>query len=169
MRNVSSSNAPSGIAQQLQKSSEQEQDYSSQVDLMNIDDFIFSDSAATPLASHAETPRPANFAPDNMQGITTSHPHAHSSAIPIKSRKDSQQRFTPQSVPFPPRHQGEFNYVARHVRKTSIDDRRVSQFCIVLCRFPKLLIFLNGCRNRRSLYFCLALCPFLPRTSFSSP
>ncbi|CAI4211123.1 unnamed protein product [Parascedosporium putredinis] len=51
MRNPSN-NAPSGIAQQLQKSSEQE--YSSQSELMNLDDFIFSDSAATPLASQGD-------------------------------------------------------------------------------------------------------------------
>ena len=126
-RNISN-NAPSGIAQQLRKSSEQ--DYASQAELMNIDDFIFPDSAATPLASHAEIPVAPHHDGEDMQGVTTSH--SHSSAIPIKSRKDPQQRFTPQSVPFPPRHQGEFNYVTRHHRKTSIDDRRVSSISYAL-------------------------------------
>lgn len=118
MRNPSN-NAPSGIAQQLQKSSEQE--YSSQSELMNLDDFIFSDSAATPLASQGDISLVSGRDCD-MQGVAPSH--ANASAIPIKSRKDAQQRFAPQSVPFPPRHPGEFNYVTRHHRKTSIDDRR---------------------------------------------
>lgn len=91
---------------------------------MNLDDFIFSDQAASPAAleSTAQT----------NEATATS-----GSGIPIKARKDAdntaQSDFVPQSVPDAPTHQrktnGEFNYVQRHVRKTSIDDRRVSSLC----------------------------------------
>jgi GATA-binding protein len=109
-------NSPSGIAQ-LRKSSEHNMP---QPDAMNLDDFIFSDNSASP----------GNFASpqgDKMADDRASNPMA--SAIPIKSRKElSHQTFVPQSVPVQPLHQAtqghEFNYVNRHLRKTSIDDRR---------------------------------------------
>lgn len=108
-------NAPSGIAQ-LRKSSENNM---SQSDAMNLDDFIFSDSAATPINF------PSPQAPERPDDKS-----AHSMAIPIKSRKELSHHFVPQSVPVPAHHhhaQGnEFDYVNRHLRKTSIDDRRVS-------------------------------------------
>lgn len=117
-------NRPSGIAQ-LRKSSE---NLSHNTDIMNLDDFIFSDNPSTPLD--------ISFSP---------HPKPESSyaayAIPIKSRKDQEQelyhqhhqqqqehehdQFVPQSVPEHHRDV-EFNYVKRHQRKTSIDERRVS-------------------------------------------
>lgn len=111
-------NSPSGIAQ-LRKSSEHNM---SQPDAMNLDDFIFSDNSTSP----------GNFASphgDKMTADRASNPMA--SAIHIKSRKEpSHQGFVPQSVPVQPLHQAtqghEFNYVNRHLRKTSIDDRRVS-------------------------------------------
>lgn len=72
--------------------------------------------------------------------------HPISSAIPIKSRKESGQQtatqhFVPQSVPVPPHHhqragQDEFGYLNRHHRKTSIDDRRVS-----VTEFPSVFFF----------------------------
>ncbi|KAK2001209.1 GATA zinc finger protein [Colletotrichum falcatum] len=112
-------NPPSGIAQ-LRKSSEQNVNHP---EPMNLDDFIFSENIATPVTWPSPLP--------NKQEEKSQH-QAHSSfpsAIPIKSRKDSviQQHFVPQSVPFPPHHQkthDEFNYVTRHHRKTSIDERR---------------------------------------------
>lgn len=112
-------NAPSGIAQ-LRISS---QHASAQHEPMNLDDFIFADNAATPIS--LESPQATNNRIGNdRSGLSMA------SAIPIKSRKDLAQHFVPQSVPVPALHQttqnGEFNYVNRHQRKTSIDDRRVS-------------------------------------------
>ncbi|KAH7137877.1 nitrogen regulatory protein area [Dactylonectria macrodidyma] len=105
-------NTPSGIAQ-LRKSSENNL---AQSDAMNLDDFIFSGSAATPITfpSPQEPERPDDKS-------------AHSMAIPIKSRKELSHHFVPQSVPVPAHHRhaqnNEFDYVNRHLRKTSIDDR----------------------------------------------
>ncbi|SZF00071.1 unnamed protein product [Blumeria hordei] len=50
---------------------------------------------------------------------------ATASAIPIKTRKSSAQLIIPQSVPVPqhdPRNTLEFDYVQRHIRKSSIDE-----------------------------------------------
>ncbi|KAF7551146.1 hypothetical protein G7046_g7791 [Stylonectria norvegica] len=109
-------NAPSGIAQ-LRQSSEHT---FSQPEPMNLDDFIFSDNAATPVTY--SSPQPPSRPGDDKSA------HTMASAIPIKSRKDMSHHFVPQSVPVPPLHQttqnDEFNYVNRHHRKTSIDDRR---------------------------------------------
>ncbi|KAI5464189.1 hypothetical protein BGZ63DRAFT_351649 [Mariannaea sp. PMI_226] len=105
-------NTPSGIAQ-LRKSSENNM---AQPDAMNLDDFIFSDNAATPI--NFPSPQPPERLVDDKSG------HGMG-GIPIKSRKDQSQFFVPQSVPV---HQvnpnNEFGYVNRHLRKTSIDDRR---------------------------------------------
>jgi GATA-binding protein, other eukaryote len=120
-------NPPSGIAQ-LRKSSEHNL---SQSEPMNLDDFIFSENLNTP------SPHPAA----KPAAEEKSSAHSLTPAIPIKSRKDSAQQqqqqqpqhFVPQSVPFPPHHQrshDEFNYVTRHHRKTSIDERRVSA-CLI--------------------------------------
>lgn len=101
---------------------------------MNIDDFIFSENAATP-AGISLSPQPSSQKPAEFQKPT---------GIAMKSRRDQpqaqqiqnhqqqqQQQFVPQSVP--ENHQNsEFNYVKRHQRKTSIDERRVS--------FVKLLL-----------------------------
>jgi GATA-binding protein len=129
MSRPSAQNAPSGIAQQLRKSSEQTAmlNNNSNPEPMNIDDFIFSDNAATPVGIPM-SPQPASKSTD-FQTLAGAH------AIPIKSRRDQseqqqqQQQFVPQSVPEPPHRQNvEFNYVKRHPRKTSIDERRVSLF-----------------------------------------
>jgi GATA-binding protein len=87
---------------------------------MNLDDFLVTDNMPTPHAHES-----------GMKQTEERPSHSASSAIPInKSRKDSaqQQTFVPQSVPVPAhrqRLQDEFGYVARHVRKTSIDEARV--------------------------------------------
>ena len=107
-------NAPSGIAQQLQRSEEQNFDH---MDPMSLDDLFFNESGATPFGQdqgHSPT--------DDMHGLTSD---ADAPGIPIKSRKSQLQRFSPQSVPAPS-HGNEFQYVTRHHRKTSIDERPVS-------------------------------------------
>lgn len=116
-------NPPSGIAQQLQKTSESNALHS---DPMNIDDFIFSEDASTPTSSASP---PVAVAPPSDQAAAMTF--QKSAVIPIKQRKELANQFVPQSVPVPPHYQNgrnnEFNYVKRHHRKTSIDDRRVSR------------------------------------------
>ncbi|RDW79936.1 putative nitrogen regulatory protein areA [Coleophoma cylindrospora] len=134
-----SSSAPSGIAQ-LRKSSDQAQSHNAgeqqqqHSDAMNIDDFIFSDNMATPLGI-ANSPSPELSKKDVAKSATSSFTNSVTSAIPIKVRKEpsncnantAPQFVVPQSVPVPqhgPRSIEEFNYVQRHVRKTSVDERR---------------------------------------------
>ncbi|TAQ88707.1 hypothetical protein B7494_g2957 [Chlorociboria aeruginascens] len=115
---LNASSAPSGIAQ-LRKSSDQTPMDSS--DTMNLDDFIYSDNISTP-AGLGMSPSPEVAKKDAEKS------NAIASAIPIKVRKESSQQFVvPQSVPIAhrnPRNNDEFNYVQRHIRKTSIDERR---------------------------------------------
>lgn len=115
--------APSGIAQ-LRKSSDQTPTAPTESqDAMNLDDFIFSESISTP-AGMGTSP-----SPELVKKESEKSSNAVASAIPIKMRKESSQFVIPQSVPVlhhNPRSNEEFNYVQRHVRKTSIDERRVS-------------------------------------------
>ena len=120
--------APSGIAQ-LRKSSDQTitPSLDHQQDPMNLDDYIFSDNISTP-AGLGMSPSP-ELTKKETEKSNAEKSNAVASAIPIKMRKESAQFAVPQSVPVPhhnPRHNEEFNYVQRHVRKTSIDERRVS-------------------------------------------
>ena len=90
---------------------------------MNLDDFIFADNISTP-AGLGNSPSP-ELSKKELEKTS----NAVASAIPIKMRKESSQFAVPQSVPVPhhnPRSNDEFNYVQRHIRKTSIDERRVS-------------------------------------------
>jgi len=102
-------------------------------DAMNLDDFIFADNISTPAGiGISPSPELSKKEPEKSS-------NAVASAIPIKMRKESTAQFAvPQSVPVPhhnPRSNEEFNYVQRHVRKTSIDERRVSYYlfrCILV-------------------------------------
>ncbi|KAG9238918.1 hypothetical protein BJ875DRAFT_530278 [Amylocarpus encephaloides] len=120
---AATSSTPSGIAQ-LRKSSDQRTlSNADSQDAMNLDDFIFSDSISTPAGMGISPP-----SPDMSKKDPDKSSNAVASAIPIKMRKESSSQFTiPQSVPanhHNPRHNEEFHYVQRHVRKTSIDERR---------------------------------------------
>jgi GATA-binding protein len=132
--NNTASSAPSGIAQ-LRKSSDRAPTNATNAvnaaqadhpDAMNLDDFIFSDNISTP-AGLGMSP-----SPELSKKEAEKSANAVASAIPIKVRKESSTQFAvPQSVPVPhhnPRSTEEFNYVQRHVRKTSIDERRVSYY-----------------------------------------
>ncbi|TQV93228.1 hypothetical protein V2A60_010337 [Cordyceps javanica] len=108
---------PSGIAQ-LRKSSQVNADTAAHnPDQMNIDEFIFPEQAGSPDA----------FASPHMSGPVSS---TQTSGIPIQQPRNEGlgSAFVPQSVPDAPhihhRDNSEFNYVQRHVRKTSIDDRQ---------------------------------------------
>ena len=121
--------APSGIAQQLRRSADQQaqvqqpqpqpQPQPAQ-DTMNLDDFIFPSSVGSPAGL---SPEPSNGA----EG-----PFNASPGVPI--RKPNQLNDHNLSLahasapPVPPQinRESEFGYVPRHVRKTSIDERRVS-------------------------------------------
>lgn len=113
LANQAAQNTPSGIAQ-LRKTSA---NHAGAAEPMNLDDFIFSDRADAPAGFMSPPPLPSKSADD-----------ASASAIPIsKSSRDSASHFVPQSVPHHQRSgNDEFNYVTRHHRKTSIDERRVS-------------------------------------------
>jgi GATA-binding protein len=130
---------PSGIAQ-LRNSVEDE---ASWADRMAVDDFVFPPSIGSPPAS-AVSPAASTSTAD--QEATSGH--AVAVAIPIKTKREQAPRFVPNfppaSAPIPPPHRedaGEFAYVQRRVRKTSIDERRVSlRLAPCLC----VLDFLRG-------------------------
>jgi len=81
---------------------------------MNIDDFIFPTSIASP-ADISTPPTPPS--------------HTITSAIPIQTRKGAQEQLHPNFPPSAPAHDAvrnhEFDYVQRRVRKTSIDETKV--------------------------------------------
>ncbi|KAL7947927.1 hypothetical protein V8C42DRAFT_269447 [Trichoderma barbatum] len=119
-------NAPSGIAQQLQKTSDI---HAQGMDAMNIDDFIFAEEGGASINDTSPQPPASSLSgPQTAASKTSKSSKPLASAIPIKGRKGSTNQFVAQSVPVPPPHQrghnDEFHYVPRHDRKTSIDDRR---------------------------------------------
>lgn len=116
-------NAPSGIAQLRQHS---DQTVKPADDTMNLDDFIVPSSMGTPAGI---SPTPSTTAADIDAASATA------GAIPINRRQqqiqDEELNISRASAPtVGPFEQGramdEFGYVPRHVRKTSIDERRVS-------------------------------------------
>ena len=87
---------------------------------MNLDEFLHPGLIASPVGV-SPSPPSKRVEPSN---------NAFATPIPIKDRKDAAHpTFNPASVPTP--HQDrqrsyEFDYVQRHIRKTSIDERRVT-------------------------------------------
>ena len=82
---------------------------------MNIDDFIFPTSIASPAGISPSSPPPTS----NINAL----------AIPIKTKKDVQHQPHPEFPPSAPTQDRirdrEFDYVQRRVRKTSIDETKV--------------------------------------------
>jgi GATA-binding protein len=117
-------NAPSGIAQLHRSAASQA--HAPDQDLMNIDDFILPSSIATPTGISPIPPDDIDFDLDLSSTVTTA------SAIPIKQQQRLQfddlslARASAPSVP-PNTQRTDFPYVQRHVRKTSIDERRVRE------------------------------------------
>jgi GATA-binding protein len=117
-------NAPSGIAQ-LHRSAAS-QIHASDHDLMNIDEFIVPSSIATPTGISPLHSDDIDFDLDLSSTVTAA------SAIPIKQQQRlrfddlSLARASAPSVP-PTTQRPDFSYVQRHVRKTSIDERRVRE------------------------------------------
>ncbi|KAF2622677.1 nitrogen regulatory protein area [Macroventuria anomochaeta] len=122
--------APSGIAQQLRRSADQQAQVQllqqpqqqpqpqSAHDTMNLDDFIFPSSVGSPAGL---SPEPSNGA----EGPFNAGP-----GVPIRKANqlnDHNLSLAHASAPpVPPQinRENEFGYVPRHVRKTSIDERR---------------------------------------------
>ncbi|KAF2268171.1 hypothetical protein CC78DRAFT_15643 [Lojkania enalia] len=108
---------PSGIAQ-LRKSVDQ-QAQAQHSDAMNLDDFIFPSSVGSPAGL---SPPPSN----EMRAPS----HATAPAIPIRKPNQAQDQNShlarASAPPVPPliTRENEFGYVQRHIRKTSIDERR---------------------------------------------
>ncbi|KAL5420939.1 hypothetical protein PMIN04_006040 [Paraphaeosphaeria minitans] len=126
--------APSGIAQQLRRSVDQQAHAPPPADpnAMNLDDFIQPSSVGSP-AGLPQSPSPSQ----DMRASSA----APQAAIPIRKAYQHHEQdlslahASAPSVP-PALHRGrdnEFGYVQRRVRKTSIDERRVSPY---LCHTP---------------------------------
>ena len=122
------STRPSGIAQ-LRHASQHSVDAPTP-DMMNLDDYLVPNSVASP----------AGLTPPASDKTSTSS-NAQATAIPIKAQMEQQQNegavtLPPSSVPSRFTHEsnkkGEFNYVQRRVRKTSVDERRVGQWTPVI-------------------------------------
>lgn len=104
--------APSGIAK-LRESVDHSN--TPDPDAMNIDDFIFPASIASPADISPPSPSPLS--------------NVNASGIPIKTKKDVQHQQHPEFPPSAPTQDRvrdrEFDYVQRRVRKTSIDETKV--------------------------------------------
>lgn len=145
--------APSGIAQQLRKSQDQQaQVHQPAQDAMNLDDFIFPSSVGSPAGLS-----PPGSNEDAAPFIATAP------AIPIRKphlasdHNLSLARASAPSVPPAISKEDEFGYVPRHVRKTSIDERRVSLALISSSPLlpPPLPYLLSPCCS--ALLLCLLL------------
>ncbi len=119
MGTAAHTSAPSGIAKLRQSA-----DYNAaQHESMNLDDFILTSSMASPAGDDSS--------PASSEDRLSSSANATAPAIPIKNDRHSQhldlyisRASAPSREPHV-RKANEFGYVQRHVRKTSIDERRV--------------------------------------------
>lgn len=131
---TTSNGAPSGIARLRQSADDMP-------DPMNLDDVNFPSSISSPggvvdagVGIGGVSPSfSTSVSPVAAEQEITASSNAVASAIPIKLRREVEIQgtspFPAISAPIPPQHGeqgGEFAYVQRHVRKTSIDERRVS-------------------------------------------
>lgn len=129
-----SSSAQGGISQ-LRRSADEDADQ--HADLMNLDDFIVPTSVASPTAI---TPHSAT----TTQAAPALNTNQQAAPVPINTKEKPQVQIPPaaataalshpappaSSVPkssIPGNRSGEFDYVPRRVRKTSVDERRVGQ------------------------------------------
>lgn len=121
--------APSGIAR-LRNSVDESSN--AQDDAMNIDDYIFPSSIASPAGLSPSPPS------ESALSSATSASTAMATAIPIKKSKHIQEQSHPNFPPSAPlqdrMRSNEFGYVQRRVRKTSIDETRVRQVCYSIWR-----------------------------------
>ena len=129
-------NAPSGIAQLRQSAEAQSQSQSQQShfplptnDHMNLDDFIVPSSIASPISQPSP---PASFDPSttavDSKVTPTGIPIRRHQQLQDEAQDDFVARASAPSVAPTAVHKttDEFGYIQRHVRKTSIDERRVN-------------------------------------------
>ncbi|OCK84730.1 hypothetical protein K432DRAFT_400871 [Lepidopterella palustris CBS 459.81] len=116
-----SSSAPSGIAQLRKSIDLQAQTHMqhSQSDAMNLDDFIFPSSVASPAGL---SPSPSNEKAASSNAIAPAIPIRKTSQVSDQNLHIS--RASAPSVPPTITREHDFGYIQRHVRKTSIDERR---------------------------------------------
>jgi len=135
------SNPPSGIAR-LRQSADQAAGNAGNIDSMNLDDFIVPSSIASPSGI---SPSPSISDTQPPSSSTTTHTTA-ASAIPIRKQLQLQdddfvsRASAPTVAPTAKIGGDDFAYVQRHVRKTSIDERRVSVI-ILTCFVSQSLCF----------------------------
>lgn len=122
--------APSGIAQLRSQSQDKQariSDEAIKAEHMNIDDFIVPSSIGSPAGMpHSPTAdeQPSSTVTGPAIPIRKHTSHLHDDSLHIS-------RASAPSVPPMAARESEFGYVQRHVRKTSIDERRVSR-CIAV-------------------------------------
>jgi hypothetical protein len=128
-------NAPSGIAQLRQSAEAQQSQSQSQShfpipnhDHMNLDDFIVPSSIASPISQPSP---PASFDPSttslDSKATPTGIPIRRHQQLQDEAQDDFVARASAPSVAPTAINKAtdEFGYIQRHVRKTSIDERRV--------------------------------------------
>jgi len=133
------SSAPSGIAQ-LRKSVDHSADQ--HCDPMNLDDFLVPTSIASP-AGISPAPMPDLASAQNTYGTGTSKMREKSHiSIPTGMPASSVPKTS-----IPTTRGGEFDYVQKRVRKTSIDERRVRHlvsFILMLCALLRACFCARG-------------------------
>lgn len=113
-------------------------------DNMNLDDFIFTEEMSTPPGNSPQQPQQQPLQ-QNEGDQNQSTAASFASAIPIKMRRETiNASFQPQSVPVQQPAQPEFGYVQRHVRKTSIDERRVCFVSLLFLPFYTIVKCLSN-------------------------
>lgn len=121
----------SGIAQQLKRSSAQPKTKEHRSpETVSMDELSIPKSVASS----------AGFSPSHSAEVPRAFPRQqNASAIPINRRQDlAEQLLLPSTAsapyvpPFEGSQQSEFGYVQRRVRKTSVDERRVSYMVMIL-------------------------------------
>lgn len=129
-------NAPSGIAQLRQSAEAQSQSQSQSQshfpapthDHMNLDDFIVPSSIASPI-SQPSPPASLDPATSEFKATPTGIPIRRHQQLQEEAQDDFVARASAPSVAPTAVNKttDEFGYIQRHVRKTSIDERRVSR------------------------------------------
>ena len=112
---------PSGIAQQLRKSTDKSAENEQLSDAMNLDDFIVPSLVASPAGTMSPAPSGISGQPKTRQAPPTSIAARHKPQVQIP------KNLPPSSMPqtsIPTLRTAEFDYVKKRVRKTSIDERR---------------------------------------------
>ena len=118
---TAAASSPSGIAQQLRKSTDKSAQHEQPPDPIDLDDFIVPSLVASPAGIMSP-------APPEAQGQAKTRP-APPTSIATRNKPQLQipKSLPPSSMPqtsVPTHRTAEFDYVKKRVRKTSIDERR---------------------------------------------